>query len=309
MSSATPTLSTTRGETIGGLAPETRAPSPSRRTLRRFLRHRLAVLGAVILVVMASAAIFAPLLAPYDPNAINLMRVSHPPDATNLLGTDAVGRDTLSRLIYGARVSLSVGLVAVSIYLAIGFVLGALAGYAGGWVDTIIMRFTDIMMCFPTFVLILILVGFVGPSIVNVMLVLGLFGWPDITRLVRGQVLQLRELEFVQAAGAMGAGKWYILLRHIAPNIVGPLSVAGSLGIAGAILAEAGLSFLGLGVVQPTSSWGSMLNEARNPATLATSVWLWLAPGVAISLAVLAANFIGDGLRDALDVRGRRGTR
>jgi peptide/nickel transport system permease protein len=170
------------------------------------------------------------------------------------------------------------------------------------------MRFTDIMMCFPTFVLILILVGFVGPSIFNVMLVLGLFGWPDIARLVRGQVLQLRELEFVQAAGAMGAGRWYIMIRHIAPNIVGPLSVAGSLGIAGAILAEAGLSFLGLGVVQPTSSWGSMLNEARNPATLATDIWLWLVPGIAISLAVLASNFIGDGLRDALDVRGRRGT-
>jgi peptide/nickel transport system permease protein len=302
MSSANPTLPTGQDENIAVLRPGSTAASPSRRTLRRFLRHRLAVVGAVILLIMAIAAIFAPLLAPYDPNAINLLRVSHPPDSTNLLGTDAVGRDTLSRLIYGARVSLSVGLVAVSIYLAIGFVLGALAGYVGGWVDTAIMRFTDIMMCFPTFVLILILVGFVGPSIFNVMLVLGLFGWPDIARLVRGQVLQLRELEFVQAAGAMGAGRWYIMIRHIAPNIVGPL------GIAGAILAEAGLSFLGLGVVQPTSSWGSMLNEARNPATLASDIWLWLAPGVAISLAVLASNFIGDGLRDALDVRGRRGT-
>jgi peptide/nickel transport system permease protein len=167
------------------------------------------------------------------------------------------------------------------------------------------MRFTEIVMCFPTFVLILILVGMLGPNIGNVMLVLGLFGWPDVARLVRGQVLQVRAQEYVIAAQANGGGTFYILARHIAPNIVGPLTVAGSLGIAGAILAEAGLSFLGLGVVQPSASWGSMLNEARNPAILATQPWLWLAPGLAISLAVLSANFIGDGLRDALDVRGR----
>lgn len=303
MSSANPSLPV---ETAV-VASESRSASPSRRSLQRFMRHQLAVFGAVALILMGLVALFAPIVAPHDPNMINLLAVSSPPSADHWLGTDSVGRDTLSRLIYGARVSLSVGLVAVAIYLSIGFILGCLAGYLGGITDTLIMRFTDIMMCFPTFVLILILVGFVGPSIFNIMLVLGIFGWPDIARLVRGQVLQIRELEFVQAANAMGAGKWYIMFRHIAPNIVGPLSVAGSLGIAGAILAEAGLSFLGLGVVQPTSSWGSMLNEARNPATLATDVWLWLAPGIAISLAVLAANFIGDGLRDALDVRGKRG--
>ncbi|HET8524053.1 MAG TPA: oligopeptide ABC transporter permease [Thermomicrobiales bacterium] len=289
----------------GALDEPARRQSPGRRTLRRFLHHRLAVIGAVILGIMAIAAIFAPLLAPYDPNAINLTKIAHSPDAQNWLGTDRVGRDLLSRVIYGARVSLSVGIVAVAIYLSIGFVLGALSGFLGGWVDSLIMRFTDVVMCFPTFVLILILVGILGPNIFNIMFVIGLFGWPGIARLVRGQVLQLRELDFVLAARAIGAGKWYIMGRHIAPNVIGPLTVAGSLGIAGAILAEAGLSFLGLGVVQPTPSWGSILNEARNPATLATEPWLWLAPGIAISLAVLAANFIGDGLRDAFDVRSR----
>lgn len=279
--------------------------SPSRRTLRRFLRHRLAVTGGVILIVMAIAAILAPLVAPYDPNTIDLTRISQPPDRDHWMGTDRVGRDALSRVIYGARISLSVGIVAVGIYLAIGFLIGATAGYLGGLVDSVLMRFTEIVMCFPTFVLILILVGMLGPNIGNVMLVLGLFGWPDVARLVRGQVLQVRAQEYVIAARANGGGTFYILARHIAPNIVGPLTVAGSLGIAGAILAEAGLSFLGLGVVQPSASWGSMLNEARNPAILATQPWLWLAPGLAISLAVLSANFIGDGLRDALDVRGR----
>ncbi|MBA3274521.1 MAG: ABC transporter permease [Chloroflexia bacterium] len=279
--------------------------TPSRRTLHRFLSHRLAVIGAAILVVMVIGAVFAPVFAPYDPNAINLLRTSHAPDAQNWLGTDAVGRDILSRLLYGARISLSVGVVAVAIYLAIGFVLGALAGYLGGLADNLIMRFTDVMMCFPTFLLILILVGILGPNIINVMLVIGLFGWTGVARLVRGQVLQLRELDFVLAARTMGGGQWYVMVRHIAPNVIGPLTVAGSLGIAGAILAEAGLSFLGLGVVQPTASWGSMLNEARNPATLGTEPWVWLAPGMAISLAVLASNFIGDGLRDAFDVRSR----
>jgi peptide/nickel transport system permease protein len=302
MSSVEQALAT---EAVGARLVQGRAVSPGRRTLRRFLHHRLAVFGAVVLGILAVGAIFAPLLAPYDPNAIDLTRISQGPNAQNWLGTDRVGRDIFSRILYGGRISLSVGVVAVAIYLTIGFILGALSGYVGGWVDNVIMRLTEIVMCFPTFVLILILVGMLGPNIANVMLVIGLFGWPDIARLIRGQVLLLREQEYVIAARAVGAGKWYVMVKHIAPNVIGPLTVAGSLGIAGAILAEAGLSFLGLGVVQPTASWGSILNEARNPATLATEPWLWLAPGAAISLAVLAANFIGDGLRDAFDVRSR----
>ena len=289
----------------GGAGPSSTAVSPGKRTLRRFLSHRLAMIGAVTLGILGVCAIAAPIIAPADPNAIDLANIAQSPSFDHLLGTDAVGRDILSRALYGARISLSVGIVAVSIYLTIGFVLGAIAGYSGGIVDTLVMRFTDIMMCFPTFVLILILVGMVGPNITNIMLVLGLFGWPGVARLVRGQVLQLREMDYVLAARALGGSKRYVMVRHILPNVIGPLTVAGSLGIAGAILSEAGLSFLGLGVTQPTPSWGSMLNEARNPATLATQPWLWLTPGILISLAVLAANFIGDGLRDAFDVRSR----
>jgi peptide/nickel transport system permease protein len=282
---------------------DARVVSPGRQRLRRFMSHRLAMFGAIWLILMAVVAILAPLLAPRDPNAIDLLNIAQSPGWGNLLGTDSVGRDNLSRVIYGARISLSVGVVAVSIYLTIGFVLGGMAGYAGGFLDGLIMRFTDIMMCFPTFVLILILVGIVGPSIFNIMLVIGLFGWPGVCRLVREQVLSLREMDYVVAARMLGGTRGYVMIRHILPNVIGPLTVAGSLGIAGAILAEAGLSFLGLGVSRPTPSWGAMLNDARNPATLATEPWLWIAPGVLISLAVLASNFIGDGLRDAFDVR------
>lgn len=289
----------------GGRVPQERAVSPGRRTLKRFLSHRLALIGAVILTILVLAAIAAPLLAPNDPNEINLRTMSQAPSWDHWLGTDTVGRDTLSRALYGARISLSVGVLAVAMYLTIGFILGALSGYLGGFVDTLIMRFTEVMMCFPTFVLILILVGMVGPNVGNIILVIGLFGWPGVARLVRGQVLQLRELEYVTAARAIGGTSRYVLFRHILPNVIGPLTVAGSLGIAGAILSEAGLSFLGLGVVKPMPSWGSMLSEARNPATLATQPWLWLAPGILISLAVLSANFIGDGLRDAFDVKSR----
>jgi peptide/nickel transport system permease protein len=288
-----------------GAEPQARAASPGRRTLKRFLSHRLAMIGAIIISILAICAIFAPLLAPYDPNAIDLRRISESPSSAHWFGTDNVGRDILSRVLYGARISLSVGVVAVSIYLSIGFLLGAIAGYLGGFVDSAIMRFTDVMMCFPTFVLILILVGMVGPNIFNIMLVIGLFGWPGIARLVRGQVLQLRELDYVLAARALGGGSKYVMFKHILPNVIGPLTVAGSLGIAGAILSEAGLSFLGLGVVKPMPSWGSMLSDARNPATMATQPWLWVTPGLLISLAVLSANFIGDGLRDAFDVRSR----
>lgn len=261
--------------------------------------------GAVILGILAICAVFAPLLAPHDPNAIDLRAMAQKPSAEHWLGTDSVGRDTLSRALYGARISLSVGVLAVAMYLSIGFILGATAGYIGGFIDTLIMRFTEIMQCFPTFVLILILVGMVGPNVTNIILVIGLFGWTGIARLVRGQVLQLRELEYVAAARAIGGTNPYVLFKHILPNVIGPLTVAGSLGIAGAILSEAGLSFLGLGVVKPMPSWGSMLSDARSPSTLATEPWLWLSPGILISLAVLSANFIGDGLRDAFDVKSR----
>lgn len=279
--------------------------SPGSRTWRRFRRHKLAMVGAVTIVVMVFIAIFAPWLAPYDPNEINLLAINQAPNSNHWAGTDNVGRDTLSRAIFGARVSMTVGFFSVGIYLFIAFVLGATAGYVGGKVDMVIMRFTDIIMCFPTFVLTLILVGFLGPSIWNIVFVIGIFGWPGAARMIRSQVLTLRNQEYVQAAQSIGAGRGYILRKHIAPNTLGVMTVAGSLGIAGAILQEAGLSFLGLGVVAPTPSWGVMLNDARDPALLATYPWLWLVPGILISIAVISANFIGDGLRDAYDVKGQ----
>lgn len=295
------------GPTLGDYSDNKAAPtqSPGSRTWRRFRRHKLAMAGAITIAVLVFIAIFANVLAPYDPNEINLLAINQGPSSEHWFGTDNVGRDTLSRAIFGARVSMTVGFFAVAIYLTIAYVLGATAAYVGGKVDTIIMRFTDIIMCFPTFVLTLILVGYLGPSIWNIVFVIGIFGWPGTARMIRSQVLTLRNQEYVQAAQSIGAGRWYILSRHIAPNTLGVMTVAGSLGIAGAILQEAGLSFLGLGVVAPTPSWGVMLNDARDPALLATYPWLWLVPGVLISIAVISSNFVGDGLRDAYDVKGQ----
>ena len=279
--------------------------SPMARAGRRFLRHRPALVGATMVLFLLIVALFADVLAPYDPLGIDTGRRMLPPDRQNLLGTDQVGRDVLSRLIFGTRVSMSVGIVAVSIQLTIAFILGSLSGYLGGKTDMVIMRFTDVVMTFPTFVLVLILVSIVGPSMYNVMLVFGLFAWPAPARLVRGQVLSLREQEFILAARVVGVGDWGVLKRHLLPNVLGPVSVAATLGMAEAILTEAGLSFLGLGVRPPTPTWGSMIGDARFTYVLADMPWLWLVPGVAISFAVICINFIGDGLRDAFDVRGR----
>ena len=279
--------------------------SPWRRALRRFASHRLALFGFLLLMHLAALAIFADVVAPYDPNQTHVYKILQPPDPLNWLGTDRAGRDVFSRLVFGARVSLSVGIVAVSIYLVIAFVLGTSAGLAGGRVDDLIMRFTDMVMTFPTFMLIIIVAGILGPNIFNVMVIIGIFGWPGLTRLIRGQILLLRELDYVTASRALGAGHWYIVRRHLLPNVLGPVTVAITLGVAGAILSEAGLSFLGLGVMQPTASWGAMINDARGIAFLADMPWMWLPPGIGISLAVLSVNFIGDGLRDAFDVRGR----
>ena len=281
--------------------PRVRSVSPGRRTVKRFFSHRLAMIGAIILVFMTICAILAPLLAPYDPNAIDLRKISQSPSWDHWFGTDKVGRDILSRVLYGARVSLSVGVVAVSIYLTIGFLLGAIAGYVGGFVDSLIMRFTDIMMCFPTFVLILILVGITGPNIFNIMLIIGLFGWPGIARLVRGQVLQLRELDYVLAARALGGTNRYVMLKHILPNVMSPIIVAATLGVGAAIIAESALSVLGLGFPSDIPTWGSMLYEAKDRFELSPHEAIF--PGLMIFLTVLSVNYIGDGLRDALDPR------
>jgi peptide/nickel transport system permease protein len=282
---------------------EQRAMSLSARAWQRFRRHRLALLGAVLLVILVAIAIFAPLLTPHDPYTVNALQIRKPPTSEHIMGTDTAGRDVWARLVYASRVSLSVGIVAVSIYVTIGTMLGAVAGFFGGRVDTLIMRVTDVFMCFPSLIIIITVVAFVGPSIYNVMLVIGLLEWPGTCRLVRGQVLSLREKEFVEAARALGVPRAKVIFRHLLPNVVAYLIVVATLGTAGAILTEASLSFLGLGVQPPEPSWGNMINAAQNLTTLERYPHMWVPPGMMIALTVLAINFIGDGLRDALDPR------
>jgi peptide/nickel transport system permease protein len=278
--------------------------SPGWRALRRFLRHRLAVAGLLFMLVLAVVTFpLAPVVAPIPPERTDLRAVRQPPSADHKLGTDLIGRDVLSRVVYGGRVSLAVGFFAVLIFMTIGTVLGGLAGYYGGRVDSIIMRVTDTVMAFPVIVILISIVAIIGPGLQNVMLAIGLISWTGVARLVRSQVLSLRTVDFVTAAKSSGVPERHILGRHIFPSVVGPITVAGSFGIAGAILTEASLSFLGLGVQVPTPSWGNMLNESQSIQIIETIPWMWIPPGLMISLCVLAINFIGDGLRDALDPR------
>ena len=283
--------------------PAVAAPIPRARpgVWARFRRHRLALVGAALLVVLVLIAVLAPLVFSLDPYKVDLRSYRKPPSAEHLLGTDASGRDVLARLIFGARVSLSVGVVAVSIYTALGVVLGAVAGYRGGTVDNVVMRLADVFLAFPRLIIIITLASLVGPSIYNVMLIIGLLGWPPIARIVRGMFLSLREREFVVGARVSGATDTRIMFRHIVPNVLAPVIVAATFGMAGAILLEAGLSFLGLGVQPPMASWGNMLNAAQSLTILEGMPWLWLPPGLMIAVTVLSLNFVGDGLRDALD--------
>ncbi|MEA2526067.1 MAG: peptide/nickel transport system permease protein [Thermomicrobiales bacterium] len=276
-----------------------------RLALRAFVRHRLAAAGLVVIALIALATIAAPLVAPYDPNAVDLGAVREGPSGDHLLGTDEIGRDVFSRVIYGGRVSLSVGLVSVTIYTIIGILLGSVSGYFGGVVDGTIQRLTDTVMCFPSLVIIIAAVAILGPSIYNVMIVIGLLSWPGICRLVRAQFLSLREREFVEAARAIGGGHRDLIFRHILPNTLSPVIVAATFGVASAILTEAGLSFLGLGVQPPTPSWGNLINTAQSVSVLQRMPWLWIPAGLLIAMSVLSINFIGDGLRDALDPRAR----
>ena len=257
--------------------------------------------GWSILIVLAFCAIFAPIIAHNDPYHTTLSLIRKPPSSAHWLGGDSSGRDVFARLIYAGRVSLSVGLVAVGIYTIIGLLLGALAGYYGGWVDSVIMRFADIVLSFPSLIIIITVVSILGPSIYNVMLVIGLLGWPPMARILRGLFLSLRERDFIVASRTVGASNSRIIFRHLLPNALAPVIVAATFGIAQAILLEAGLSFLGLGVQPPTASWGNMLTDAQSLTVLSSQPWLWIPPGIMIALAVLSINFIGDGLRDALD--------
>ena len=267
----------------------------------RLLRARLAGLGLVIVAVVVLVALLAPLVAPYDPSRQDTRRLLQGPSADHFLGTDELGRDTLSRVIFGSRVALEVGLIAVGISLVAGSLLGLVAGYTRGLLDAVIMRFMDGLLALPTLVLALAVTAMLGPSLNNAMLAIGITGVPVFARLVRGQALAVRTLDYIQAAQSLGAGHSRIMLRHIVPNILAPVIVQTSLAIPTAILAEAGLSFLGLGVQPPTPSWGAMLNTARG--YLQRDPWMSVAPGTAIFVAVLGFNFLGDAIRDALDPR------
>lgn len=268
---------------------------------RRFRRNKLAMLGALIILSLAVAAIIAPLVAPFNPDQQDVLHRLEPPSRKHLLGTDDLGRDLLSRIIYGTRVSLLVGFVAIGIAIVIGSILGLLSGYFGGWLDTVIMRLVDMMLCFPTFFLILMVIAFLEPNIWNVMAVIGLTGWPGLTRLVRGECLSVREREFVQAARVLGLSNIRVMFVHLLPNVMAPILVTATLGIGGAILTESALSFLGLGVQPPTPSWGNILTAGKDYITVAW--WLSLYPGLAILVTVLAYNLLGEGLRDVLDPR------
>jgi len=243
-------------------------------------------------------AIFAPFLSPYEPDAININEALLSPSRAHLLGTDQLGRDLLSRLIYGARISLFVGIIAVGLATLIGILLGSLAGYYGGMVDSIIMRFTDIMLCFPTFFLILAVIAILEPSIINIMVIIGLTNWMGVARLIRAEILSLKEREFILAEKTIGASDFRIIIVHLIPNALGPVLVSATLGVAGAILLESGLSFLGIGVQPPTPSWGNILTEGK--ATLGYAWWLTVFPGLTILLSVLGYNMLGEGLRDRL---------
>lgn len=271
--------------------------------LGRLLRGHLARVGLGVIVTLLVTAAFAPFLAPYDPTEQSLERMLQPPGRGHILGTDDLGRDILSRVVYGARVSLLVGVLSVGISLLIGVSLGLVAGYRAGWLDEVIMRVMDGLLAFPALVLALAITAALGPSLRNAMIAIGIVGIPGFARLVRGQVLSLRAQEFVEAARAAGLDDGRIILRHIAPSTLAPIIVHASLRVAFAVLAEAGLSFLGLGTQPPTPSWGAMLNVGREYLEMAP--WLSLAPGAAIFLTTLSFNFVGDGLRDAADPRLR----
>jgi peptide/nickel transport system permease protein len=271
---------------------------------RTFSRNQLACCGAVVVGILVAIAVLAPALAPWDPTKTDMKRILEGPSATHWLGTDQIGRDVLSRLLYGSRISLAVGFVSVGIAVLIGILLGAAAGYNGGIVDAFIMRLVDLMLVFPRFFLLLAVLAFLKPSIWTIMVVIGLTGWMGVTRLVRAEFLALREREFVIWSESIGAGALRVIFKHILPNALAPVLVAMTLGIPAAILTESGLSFLGLGVQPPYATWGNILNDGKDLITYAW--WLTLYPGLAILVTVLSYNLMGEGIRDALDPRLRQ---
>jgi peptide/nickel transport system permease protein len=271
---------------------------------RALSRNQLALFGGVVVTCLATLAILAPVVSPWDPNRPDIKKILDAPSKSHPLGTDQLGRDVLSRMLYGARVSLAVGFVSVGIATLIGIALGAAAGYHGGTVDAMVMRLVDLMLVFPRFFLLLAVLAFLRPSIWTIMVVIGLTGWMSVARLVRAEFLSLREREFVLWSQSIGASAFRIIWRHILPNAMAPVLVAMTLGIPAAILTESGLSFLGLGVQPPHASWGNILNEGKDAIEIGW--WLSAYPGVAILVTVLSYNLLGEGIRDALDPRLRQ---
>ncbi|HXW23132.1 MAG TPA: ABC transporter permease [Xanthobacteraceae bacterium] len=285
------------------LAADAAVESPARRALRRLVRRRGAMVGLAVIAALVLLALAAPLIAPYDPIAQSWMTVRKAPSALHWFGTDEVGRDVLTRVVFGARASLMAGVISIAIALTVGVPLGLVAGYLGGFIDALIGRITDAMLGCPFLILAIALAAFLGPSLTNAMIAIGITATPIFVRLTRGQVMTVKVEDYVEAARAVGNPRWRIALVHILPNILPALLVQATLSIAAAIIAEAALSFLGLGQQPPAPSWGSMLNAAQR--FLVNAPWMAIWPGLAIFLTVLSFNLLGDGLRDALDPRER----
>lgn len=269
--------------------------------LTRFLKNKLAAIGFCLLIIFVLAAIFAPFLSSYGRDSIDLMNIESQPSLKHLFGTDELGRDVFTRLLYGGRISLGIAASATVLQLLIGVTLGCISGFYGGWIDNAIMRIVDTIMCFPFFVIAITVAALAGPSVWNVILIIGLLQWTGVARIVRAEILSIKQSEFIEAARAMGLNSFEIIINHLLPNTLSPVIVNATLAVAQGILMEAGLSFLGLGVKQPEPSWGNILSAAQSMRVLQYEWWLWIPAGVLVFLSVLSINFVGDGLRDALD--------
>lgn len=267
----------------------------------RFKKNKVAIVSLVLIVLFSVISILAPFISPYDRDEIDLFNIEGEPNEDHILGTDELGRDVLTRLLWGGRVSLSVGVLATVMQLVIGVLLGAVAGYYGGWIDTLIMRLVDIIMCFPYFVIAIAMAAILGPSLINLIIIIGILNWTKIARIVRAEILTLKEREFIEAAKALGLNSVEIITKHLLPNILAPITVYATLAVAQGILMEAALSFLGMGVKQPQPSWGNILASAQSLRILSYEWWMWVPAGLLVFLTVISINFLGDGLRDALD--------
>jgi peptide/nickel transport system permease protein len=297
----------TRGENMKTDKKKKQSYSPFQLSLRRFLKNKLAIAGMVVLLLITLGAIFAPVLTDHNPTYGDLLKIEKPPSSEHILGTDGSGRDNFSRLLYGARISLIVGFSAMLFTLIIGVIAGALAGYYGGKVDGIIMRLADLVLAIPFLVLALTIIALLEQVTITIFVtVIALTTWPSLTRIVRGTFLSLREQEFVLGARAIGASDLRIIFKHFIPNAIGPIIVNATLMMATMIIIESGLSFIGMGIPQPTPTWGNMISEAQNVRILRSHPEAWIPPGLGILLTVLSINFIGDGLRDAFDPKSNR---